>query len=445
MKSMTSFLVAFVKSYLPNPYSLAIVMTLIMFTIGLVATPHSVTELSGFFGDGMYSNLTFVMQMTMILFAGYALAISSSVTMILKKVASIPKTRFGALAFVFTISMIFGFINWGFGLVGSALIAKEVAAQNKGKKIDFAIMVAAAYVACQIPALSSAVVLIAATPGHFLEDVMGVLPINETLFAPFNVILLVSYWVVILAMLKFMNPSEKDSTELDPAVLEAEEKAALAIREAEARRDLSPAEKLDSFSPLTFLFVAIMFVYIGVFFATQGFMNLSTNIVITIFLSIGMLAHKSPISYVKAVNEAIKVCGGIALLFPIYWGLMGLMRDSGITTMISDWFVLISTSVTLPLFTFWSFSIVNLFIPSAGGQWAIQGPIVMEAAVNLGADIPRTAMAAAWGDLSTNLIQPFWAIPVLAVVKKDVKDIMGYCFMMFIAVSTVLSLGFLFL
>ena len=445
MKAMTRALVSFVKSYLPNPASLAIILTIIVFLAGVIATPFGIVELANFYGNGLYGNLTFVMQMIMILFAGYALAISSSVNKLLRTIAAIPKTRSGALAFVFTVSMVCGYINWGFGLVASALIAKEVAARNIGKKTDFAIMVAAAYAACQIPALSSAVVLISATPGHFLEGVMGVMPIGETLFAPFNVIMTIAYWLALLIVLMFINPKESDSIELDPAVIEAERKAAIELKEAEMNKVLSPAEKIDNFLPLSFFVAALMLIFVGRYFANFGFMNLSTNVVITIFLALGLLAHKNPISYVRAVNEAIKTCGGVAFLFPLYWGLMGLMRDSGITSTVTGWFMAISTANTLPLFTFWSASLINTFIPSGGGQWAIQGPIVMQAAVNLGADLSRTAMAVTWGDLSTNLIQPFWAIPVLAVVKKDVRDIMGYCFMMCLAAMIVLSIGFVIL
>ena len=445
MKAMTRVLVAFVKSYLPNPASLAIILTVIVFFAGVIATPHGIVELSNFFGNGLYGNLSFVMQMIMILFTGYALAISTSVSKFLRTIASIPKTRFGALAFVFTVSMVCGYINWGFGLVASALIAKEVAARNIGKKTDFAIMVAAAYAACQIPALSSAVVLISATPGHFLEGVMGVMPIGETLFAPYNVIMTVAYWLALLIVLMFINPKESESIEIDPAVIEAERKAASDLIEAEKKKILSPAEKVDTFLPLSFFVAALMLIFVGRYFATFGFMNLSTNVVITIFLALGLLAHKNPISYVRAVNEAIKTCGGVAFLFPLYWGLMGLMRDASITSTVTGWFMAISTANTLPLFTFWSACLINSFIPSGGGQWAIQGPIVMQAAANLGADLSRTAMAVTWGDLATNLIQPFWAIPVLAVVKKDVRDIMGYCFMMCLAAMIVLSIGFIIL
>jgi short-chain fatty acids transporter len=154
----------------------------------------------------------------------------------------------------------------------------------------------------------------------------------------------------------------------------------------------------------------------------------------------GILGHKSPIGYVKAINEAIKVAGGVALLFPFYAGIMGMMRTSGLAAIMSEWFVSFSTAETFPLFTFWSAGLVNLFVPSGGGQWAVQGPIMMPAAAELGADPSKVIMALAWGDSWTNQIQPFWALPILAISGLDVKDIMGYCLMVSILAGIVIPL-----
>ncbi len=444
MKRITNALVAFVKLYLPNPFSLAITLSALVFAWAVLVTEHSAMAVIDFFGAGCFSNLAFIMQMTMILFAGYALAISPVIIKMLKALTSLPKTRTGALLFSFTVSYICGYLNWGFGLVAAALIAKEVAAKHHGKKLDFPIMVAAAYAASQVAALSSAVPLQISTPGHFLEKVIGVIPLSETLFASWNIMLTIVIWFVVSILLKFMNPSVDDSTELDYSVIQEEEAAAATLQEAGQKGDMSPAEKLDSFMPLSLFLAVLILCYCIRYFMKNGFMNLSTDIVIAIFLGLGILAHKTPIGYVRAVNEAIKTCAGIALLFPIYYGLMGMMRSSGLATTMSEWFVYFSTVETLPMYTFWSACLVNLFIPSGGGQWAVQGPVMMEAAVSLGASLPKTAMAVCWGDLCTNMIQPFWAIPVLAIAKLGVKDIMGYCFLIgaveFVIISIVLVL-----
>lgn len=444
MKKITNALVAFVRLYLPNPFSLAIALSVIVFVWAVLGTEHSAAAIVDFFGAGCFSNLAFIMQMIMILFAGYALAISPVVIKMLKALTSLPQTRAGALWFTFTASYICGYINWGFGLVAAALIAKETAAKHHGKKLDFPIMVAAAYAASQVAALSSAVPLQISTPGHFLEKVIGVIPLSETLFASWNIVLTVVIWLAVSVLLRFMNPAAEDAIELDYAIIREEEAAAAALQETSRQAKRTPAEKLDSFMPLTLFLAALILYYCVRYFMKNGFMNLSTDIVIAIFLGLGILAHKTPIGYVRAVNEAIKTCAGIALLFPIYYGLMGMMRSSGLATTMSEWFVSFSTVKTLPMYTFWSACLVNLFIPSGGGQWAVQGPVMMEAAASLGASLPKTAMAVCWGDLCTNMIQPFWAIPVLAIAKLGVKDIMGYCFLIgaveFVIISVVLIL-----
>jgi short-chain fatty acids transporter len=142
---------------------------------------------------------------------------------------------------------------------------------------------------------------------------------------------------------------------------------------------------------------------------------------------LGMIFHKTPRNYLKAISISIKSTAGIVFLFPLYFGIMAMMRNSGLAAIITTSIVSFSSASTLPVFTFLSAGLVNLFIPSGGGQWAVQGPLVVDAAKVLSADMGRVVMGVCWGDLWTNLIQPFWAIPVLAVAKLDVKDVMGYC------------------
>lgn len=162
----------------------------------------------------------------------------------------------------------------------------------------------------------------------------------------------------------------------------------------------------------------------------NGF-NLTLDIVNTIFLVLGLLAHKTPINYVHAIADATKGTAGIILQFPFYAGIMALMTFApngvSLASVISTFFVSISTRVTFPLFSFLSAGIVNFFVPSGGGQWAVQGPIMMPAGLELGVDPSLTGMAIAWGDAWTNMIQPFWALPALGIAGLSARDIMGYC------------------
>lgn len=442
MKTITHYLVVFVKRYLPDPFSLALLLSIIVFFMGVFGMGVSPTNMMVYWGKGFFGITSFTMQMIMILFAGYALAISAPVTKLLKAVTSIPKNRTQALIFTFVASYICGYINWGFGLVAAALIAKEIAIKFQGQGVDFPLLVAAAYAATQLPALSSAILLIIATEGHFLEASMGIVPWSRTLFSPMNITITLANLFAVCVILKFMNPSKGEAVEVDGKLLQEEVMTAKQISNQEKKVPNTPAEWLDQFSFLIYFVAAFAIYYIYDFFATKGF-NPDTNTVILIFITLGMLVHRTPSGYVKAVNESIKICGGIALLFPFYYGIMGMMANSGSAAAISQWFISISTVETFPLLAFLSAGIVNLFIPSGGGQWAVQGPIMVEAAQGLGIDMAKVALAVCWGDLWTNLIQPFWAIPVLAIAKLDVKDIMGYCAVIGIVEGIIISAGFL--
>jgi short-chain fatty acids transporter len=338
--------------------------------------------------------------------------------------------------FTAMIAYLCSYLSWGFGLIAGALVAKEVAIVNEGKGIHFPILVAAAYSGNLVRGPSSSIPLVIATEGHFLQDLIGIVPVSETLMSPWNLMMTAALFVLIPLLYMRMNPGEGE------IVIEADVeklKASIEKRNEEKKGALAPNEKMNNSRILALLVVIPGLIYIVKHFATNG-LDLNLNIIIFVFMIFGILGHKSPIGYVRAINEAIKVAGGVALLFPFYAGIMGMMRTSGLAAIMSEWFVSFSTAETFPLFTFWSAGLVNLFVPSGGGQWAVQGPIMMPAAAELGADPSKVIMALAWGDSWTNQIQPFWALPILAISGLDVKDIMGYCLMVSILAGIVIPL-----
>ena len=159
----------------------------------------------------------------------------------------------------------------------------------------------------------------------------------------------------------------------------------------------------------------------------------------------GIILHKRPIAYVRAVADGVRGCAGIILQFPFYAGIMGMMKFSGLVAVIAGWFVAISNATTYPVFTYISACLVNIFVPSGGGQWAVQGPVLVKAAETLHFSIPKTIMAMAYGDQWTNLFQPFWALPLLGICGVRARDIMGYCIaLMFIGIPIYIILLLLF-
>ncbi len=177
---------------------------------------------------------------------------------------------------------------------------------------------------------------------------------------------------------------------------------------------------------------------------------LSLNIVNLLFLILGIVFHRTPIGYVRAITRAASGVGGIILQFPFYAGIQGIMTTAGaggvsLAGAISEAFVSISTPRTFPALCYLAAGVVNFFVPSGGGQWAVQGPIMMPASLALGVEPAVTAMAIAWGDAWTNMLQPFWALPALAIAGLGARDIMGYCAIVLMVAGAVTALGFLFL
>lgn len=158
---------------------------------------------------------------------------------------------------------------------------------------------------------------------------------------------------------------------------------------------------------------------------------------------LGVLLHGSFKKFGNAVGEAISDISGILIQFPLYFGIMGIMNQSGMVTLISDFFVSIATATTLPIFTFFSAGLVNIFVPSGGGQWVVQGPIVVESALQLGVPLPKAIMALAYGDQITNMLQPFWALPLLGITKLKAKEILPYTLMAMVLASAIYIIGLL--
>jgi short-chain fatty acids transporter len=205
-----------------------------------------------------------------------------------------------------------------------------------------------------------------------------------------------------------------------------------------------PAEHLENSRVLSWLIGFSGIAYAFYYFLQEGG-GLNLNIVNFMFLFLAIVLHQTPRRLLISLHEAVRGGAGIVIQFPFYAGIMAVMTDSGLAQTISSGFVSIASAETLPFWSFISAGVVNVFVPSGGGQWAVQAPVMLPAAQELGANIPRVAMGVAWGDAWTNLLQPFWALPVLAIAGLKAKDIMGYCLMLLIITGVIISLGLTFL
>jgi len=180
-----------------------------------------------------------------------------------------------------------------------------------------------------------------------------------------------------------------------------------------------------------------------VYFENLLQLNITPNMLNFLMLGLGILFHKSIIQYLDSLSQAIKGASGILIQFPLYFGIIGVMKESGLAVNFAQFFISISTETTLPIFTFISSGIVNIFVPSGGGQWAIQGPIALQSATELGVQLPKIIMALSYGDQITNMLQPFWALPLLAITKLKASDIFPFTFILFIIGSFIFITGLL--
>lgn len=431
LKLISKPAVKLVERYLPDPYIFVLLLTLIAAVAAIAVERQTPLAVLRMWGDGFWGLLTFSMQMLLVLVTGFMLASSPPVKRILQKIAGTAKSPGGAIILVTLVSLAASWINWGFGLVVGALFAKELA---RVIKVDYRLLVASAYSGFVVwhGGLAGSVPLTIATEGHFSADQIGVIGTGSTIFAFFNLAIVVCLFIAVPLVNRMMLPDEKDSVYVDPKLLDDEPEP--------VGRITRPAEKLENSMPLALLVgVPGLLFLLDHFLLRDGGLNL--NVVNFMFLFLAIVLHRTPRNLLISLNEAIKGGAGIVIQFPFYAGIMAIMVQSGLAQSMSEWLVSFATASSLPFWSFISAGIVNLFVPSGGGQWAVQAPVMLPAAEALGADIARVAMAVAWGDAWTNLLQPFWALPVLAIAGLKAKDIMGFCLIQLFITGIIISVG----
>lgn len=436
-RALTRLSVRMVERYLPDPYIFVLILTLVAAFAAVIVEQQSPIAVITMWGDGFWGLLAFTMQMLLVLVAGYMLASSPIIRRLLAAIASVVKSPGGAILLVTYIALVADWINWGFGLVVSALFAKELA---KRVKVDYRLLVASAYSAFVVwhGGLAGSVSLTIATEGHFHEDKIGVISTSQTIFSSFNLLLVLAMFIVMPLVNRLMMPREEESVYIDPELLKAEEE--LAQAEQADNTITRPADRLETSKILSLLVGFGGLAYLFNYFVIRGG-GLNLNVVNFTFITLAIVFHGNARSLLRALQEAIKGGAGIVIQFPFYAGIMAIMIESGLAASISDWLISFATAKTLAFWTFISAGIVNIFVPSGGGQWAVQSPVVIASAQALGADIPRVAMAVAWGDAWTNLLQPFWALPVLAIAGLKAKDIMGFCLIQLFITGVIIAIG----
>lgn len=429
---------------MPDPFVIVILLTVMVAVLALIFAPKGTPDviLSGWY-KGIFGIFTFAFQMVLVLVTGYALASAPLIKAGLHSVSRLAVGPTSAVLLVFGVGAAATFLNWGFGLVIGALLSKQVARQVK---VDFAWLVAAAYsswVLWAFTGMSSSIALSIASPGNPLNIVEKhthvAVPLSQTVFTSWNLLGGVAAMILIPVVFILMRPADRDVIAADAKLLEAEEKK---LEEAVEPRNKTVAGMLDRSRLCAMVFVLAGAVYLATQWVRHG-VSLDINAVIFIFLLAGLCLHGSPRRYVGAVTEAAKVTGPMLLQYPFYGGIMGIMGATALDETVAHAYIHVASGSTLPFLSYLASGVITLFIPSGGGHWAVQGPFTIPAAMQLGASLPGTSMAIAAGEMAGSLLQPFWAIPVVAIAGVGVQRVLGFTLVIFLTAGSLL--GFLYL
>ncbi len=424
---------------MPDPFIFALALSGLTLVLGLTLTSVDLAGMLSHWHFGFWVFLKFGMQMCLILVTGYALATSGPIHYLIAGVARYPKDTAGAAMMICFVSVVMGYINWGLAIVVGALLAREVAREAwfNGVKMHYPLLGAAGYMGLAVwhGGLSGSAPLKLAEKGHELSDLAGVISVSDTLFSPMNLLVSVCLILGLPLLFRVMAPSDDGSVVTIKDVIVNLEPSNTVLSDSEIERGLGARLENSFLITLLAAGAGLGFFLYSVFVAETFSLNL--NWVNFIFLFTGILLHKTPINYVNAISLATRGCAGIILQFPFYAGIMGMMKGSGLIQLIVAAFNSIATVKTYALWTFFSAALVNLFVPSGGGQWVMQGPIVIQTANDMGVPLSKAVMAFCYGDQWTNLFQPFWALALLGITGLRAGQIMGYC-------MAVMMVGFVF-
>lgn len=447
------------KKYIPSPFTIAIILTLFTMLLAIGFTKPSEKNLIGysidvlgFWEQGIWNNnlLVFAYQMMLILVLGHVLVLSKPMSKLILRLTKYCTNTANSAMIVSVTTMLVAFFNWGLGLIFGALLARKVAedAQRRGFKLNYPIIGAAGYVGLMVwhGGISGSAPIKINEKGHIKsimnnvssEETLGKIPeiINygQTVFSWWNILIFIAVLITVSTTFYFMG-KRSEATRINLTTYDMD---------SEDVQITDKSERLDTSSILGYIIGSIILVAFFIrYFNDLIALKITPNLINFFMFGLAIILHKNVKSFTNAVGQSISDVSGILIQFPLYFGIMGIMKSTGMVALISGFFVSISSATTLPIFTFFSAGLVNIFVPSGGGQWVVQGPVVVESALQLGVPLPKAIMALAYGDQITNMLQPFWALPLLGITKLKAKEILPYTLIAMVVGSVVYLLGLL--
>lgn len=448
-----------VERWMPSPFIFAILLTYVAFLGGVLIEGTGPVQMVRYWFDGFWILLSFTMQAVLVLVTGFVVAYHPFVQEQIKRLLSIPSTGRQAVVFVGVLAMVVAWFHWGLGLIVGALLAREMGrqAENRDMNIHYPLLCVAGYMGLALTwnmGLSGASALLMNTPGNvFIEQgiIENLIPVSRTIFHPYMIALLVlgvSYAAVMLYLLsppdeesegitEFLSEDElgdanvgADNRTPDDRPSSTDESVEAERPEEDANREMTPSDRMNN-SKLIGGVIAFTGVAFAIYtFATRGLNALNLNTVNFSFMFIGFALFTSPQAYEENFSEAVDSASDIILQFPFYAGIIGMTTNSGLAETIAEAIVSLAGPQTYPAAVVLVSSVVNTFVPSGGGEWTVIGPIVIPAAKDLGVPVGQTVIAYTFGASLADLVQPFWALPLLAITDMRAREIFGYAIMM---------------
>lgn len=437
------------KALLPSPFTIAIVLS--FFTIFLAylfgeSNPNEnhLLKILSHWDEGLWNTnlLAFTVQMMLMLVLGHVLALSLPFNTFIKSTVIHLNSTAKAAAMVALLTMIVAFFNWGLGLIFGAIIARKVAeeALRNNWKINYPIIGAAGYSGLMVwhGGFSGSSLSKVAEPGHLaslnstIPGLPDIIDYSQTVFSGMNVFVSILLLTIVPIALYFLGKK------INPLPIQIKShfyKEEIDIPDG--------ADRIDH-SPVTGTLVGgliLCYVLYKMFFIT-GFVHFfNPNNINLLLLGLGLSLHSSLSNFLSAIEKAIAGTAGILIQFPLYFGIMGIMQGSGLLDQFASFIANHSTESSFTFFTFFSAGIVNILVPSGGGQWAIQGPLLIQTAHELGAPLAKNILAFAYGDQITNMLQPFWALPLLGITGLKAKEILPYTLFLLLISLPIFLLG----
>lgn len=414
------------ERWFPDPLVFALAGILVVFLFGLlVHQPASKLAIAG--GKNFWALVPFTMQMVMIIIGGYVVASTPAIHALIRWLASIPRNGRTAVALIALFSMLTSLISWGLSLIFSGLLTREMARRVKG--MDYRAAGGAAYLglgAVWALGLSSSAAMMMATKGTVppaLFAVSGLIPLRQTIFLWQSLLMAVVLIVVSVVVAYLSAPSAENARTAAEYGIEYE-----AVDRALEPRT-KPGEWLE-YSPLLTAFVSLYLGwYLFDFFRSspQGALSvLDLNTYNLLFITVGLLLHWRPKRFARAVAECVPATGGVLIQFPFYAVIFGMITGTGMSDWLAGLFARISTQQTYPLLVALYSALLGVFVPSGGSKWVIEAPYILQAANLHHVHLGWVVQIYNASEALPNLVNPFWMLPLLGILKLKARDIVGY-------------------